>query len=174
MKRLRKFVRAAISAKGKKLKIKIISVGKIKEKNWQLAEIEYSKRIGRYAQIEHVFVKDAPFESKKNVGKVVEFEADSILDRIKGNEFTVALDRRGKQMSSELFAQFLSSKMVHGINKVTFIIGGPLGLADDLLKQVDFVLSFSKMTLPHELSKIILLEQIYRAFSIMKGEKYHK
>ena len=156
------------------MKIKIISVGRIKQKGWQAAEAEYSQRIMRYAKIEHVFVKDASLESIRNAKKVMALEANSILSKIKKNEFTVALDRQGEQMSSQEFAGFLSSKTLHGISKITFIVGGPLGLAEEFLKKVDLILSLSKMTLPHELSKVVLLEQIYRAFSILKGEKYHK
>ncbi len=156
------------------MKIKIISVGKIKEQSWRIAEADYSKRILRYAQIEHVVVKDAPVESIRNTRKVLEVEANSILVKIREDEFIVALDRQGKQIPSNGFAEFLNSKMLHGTNRITFVIGGPLGLSDDFLQRADFVLSFSQMTLPHELSKVILLEQIYRAFSILKGEKYHK
>ena len=128
----------------------------------------------RYAQLEHVFVKDAPVESIKNTQKVMELEANSISAKIKQDEFVFALDRHGKQMSSQGFAEFLRSKMLYGISRITFVVGGPLGLSDDFLNQVDSILSLSPMTLPHELSKVILLEQIYRAFSILKGEKYHK
>lgn len=156
------------------MKIKIVSVGKIKEKNWQKAEAEYSKRITRYSQLEHVFVKDAPIESIKNYEKVKELEASLISAKINAGEFVVALDRQGKQMSSERFAKFLNDKMLEGNNKITFVIGGPLGLSEHLQQESDLTLSISLMTLPHELSKVILLEQIYRAFSILKGEKYHK
>lgn len=167
-------IRTAISAKSKMLKIKIISVGRIKQKGWQAAESEYSQRIMRYAKLEHVFVKDAFLGSIRNAKKVMTHEADSILSKIKKNEFTVALDRQGEQMSSQEFAGFLSFKTLHGVSKITFVVGGPLGLAEEFLKKVDLILSLSQMTLPHELSKVILLEQIYRAFSILKNEKYHK
>ncbi len=139
-----------------------------------MAEVEYSKRIKRYAQLEHVFVKDASFESIRNAKKVMDLEANSISAKIRQNEFTVALDRKGKQMSSRGFAEFLRAKMLHGTSKIVFVVGGPLGLSEEFLKKVDSTLSLSQMTLPHELSKVILLEQIYRAFSILKGEKYHK
>lgn len=156
------------------MKIKVISVGKTKEKSWRAAEAEYSKRIMRYAQLEHIQVKNAPAGSIKNAVKVMELEANSILAKINQDEFAVALDRQGKQISSQGFAEFLSFKMLHGASRITFIVGGPLGLSDDFLNQVDSIFSLSRMTLPHELSKVILLEQIYRAFSILKGEKYHK
>jgi len=106
--------------------------------------------------------------------KVMELEANSILAKIKQDEFAVALDRQGKQISCQGFAEFLSFKMLHGASRITFIVGGPLGLSDDFLNQVDSIFSLSRITLPHELSKVISLEQIYRAFSILEGEKYHK
>ena len=156
------------------MKIKIITVGKIKEQSWRTAEADYCKRIGRYTQLEDIFVKDAPADSIKNVRTVMDLEAKSILSKINENEFTIALDRQGKQLSSQEFAKFFNSKMLHGTNKITFVVGGALGLSETFRKEADFILSFSKMTLPHELSKVVLLEQIYRAFSILKGGKYHK
>jgi len=149
-------------------------VGKIKEQSWRIAAADYSTRIQRYAQLEQVHVKDAPAESFKNARQVMDLEANSILSRIKEQEFTIALDRRGKQLSSQGFAKFLNERMVRGTNKITFIVGGALGLPESFLNGADFILSFSKMTFPHELSKVVLLEQIYRAFSILKGENYHK
>lgn len=156
------------------MKIKIISVGKIKDKSTRILEADYTKRIARYARMEHLFVKDAPFESIKNEEKVRQTEANEISSRINPGEFVVALDRCGKEMSSESFAEFLSVKMLRRMTKITFVVGGPLGLLDAFFQQADFVLSFSKMTFPHELAKVFLLEQIYRAFTIINGEKYHK
>ncbi|MCH7679160.1 23S rRNA (pseudouridine(1915)-N(3))-methyltransferase RlmH, partial [candidate division KSB1 bacterium] len=112
-------IRTAISAKSKMLKIKIISVGRIKQKGWQAAESEYSQRIMRYAKLEHVFVKDAFLESIRNAKKVMALEADSILRKIKKNEFTVSLYRQGEQMSSREFAWFLSFNTLHGVSNIT-------------------------------------------------------
>jgi len=130
------------------LKIKIISVGKIKQKGWQAAEVEYSQRIMRYAKLEHVFVRDASLEAIKNAKKVMALEANLILSKIKKNEFTVALDRRGEQMSSQEFAKFLSFKTLHGVSKITFVVGGPLGLSEEFLKKVDF----DSFTFPNDFS----------------------
>jgi len=108
--------------RARKLKIKIISVGKTKEKSWRAAEAEYSKRIMRYAQLEHIQVKNAPAGSIKNAVKVMELEANSILAKINQDEFAVALDRQGKQISSQGFAEFLSFKMLHGASRITIIL----------------------------------------------------
>lgn len=154
--------------------IKIITVGKTKEKYAQLAEAEFAKRIKRYAKLQQSFVKDTPIDSVRNVMLVKDQEAGKIAEKIMASDFVIALDKGGKQLSSPKFAQVLQDKMLHGTSNFTFVIGGPLGLASNFLHRSDFVLSFSKMTFPHELSKAILLEQIYRAFTIMHNEKYHK
>ena len=156
------------------MKIKIISVGKTKQKHWQLAEVDYAKRIRQYAELEQFFVKEASFDITKNVDLVKRTEAKALLGKIDDSDFVIALDKKGRQISSEQFAKFLQDNMLHGINKFTFVVGGPVGLPEEFLRQSDMVLSLSRMTFPHEMSKVILLEQIYRAFSILKGEKYHK
>jgi len=156
------------------VKIKIISVGKTKQKHWQLAEEDYAKRVQRYAEFEQFHVKESPSDIIKNVDFVKKTEAKSILAKIDDSDFIFALDKKGKQIASEQFAKFLKDNMLHGVNKFTFVVGGPVGLPEEFLRQSDMVLSLSKMTFPHEMSKVILLEQIYRAFSILKGEKYHK
>jgi 23S rRNA (pseudouridine1915-N3)-methyltransferase len=154
--------------------IKIISVGKTREKFWQMAEAEYAKRIQRYGELHLVAVKEASLEALKNVELVKQLEANKIQEKIGNDEFVLALDKSGQQMESEKLAQFLQNKMLHGSNRITFVIGGPVGLLQDFLKQSDLTLSLSKMTFPHEMAKAILLEQIYRAFTIVRGEKYHK
>jgi 23S rRNA (pseudouridine1915-N3)-methyltransferase len=151
--------------------IKIISVGKVKTRHWQQAESEYIERVQRYTDFQTVTVKDS-FASRAELIK--EQEASGILNKISADEFVLALDSDGQQMSSEEFAEFIRNKLLHGTNKLTFVLGGPLGLADSILKRANFVLAFSKMTLPHELCKVMLLEQIYRAFTIIRNEKYHK
>lgn len=154
--------------------IKIITVGKTKEKYAQLAEVEFVKKIKRYTKLQQIFVKDTPIDSVRNATLVKDREAGKIAGKISDSEFVVALDKSGKQLSSPKFAQFLQDKMLHGTNNFSFVIGGPLGLATHFLHSADFVLSSSKMTFPHELSKVMLLEQIYRAFTIIHNEKYHK
>ncbi|MFQ5864550.1 MAG: 23S rRNA (pseudouridine(1915)-N(3))-methyltransferase RlmH [bacterium] len=156
------------------MKIKIISVGKRKEKYWQLAEEDYAQRILRYVQLEQLSVKEAPANVIKNIALVKKTEAKAILTKIDDSDFVIALDKKGKLYSSEQFAEFLQDHLLRGIKKSTFVIGGPLGLSEEFLNESDMTLSFSKMTFPHEMAKVILLEQIYRAFTILRGEKYHK
>lgn len=154
--------------------IKIISVGKTQEKFWQMAKAEYARRIQRYCELRLVSVKEASLEALKNIELVKQKEVNKIQEKIGKDEFVVVVDRSGQQMQSEKWAQFLQNKMLHGLNRITFVIGGPLGLPEEFLQQCDMILSLSKMTFPFEMAKVILLEQIYRAFTIVRGEKYHK
>ncbi len=156
------------------MKIKIITVGKTRQKFWQLAEQEYSKRINRYIHLKQIVVDEASLSSLKNIELVWQREQKAILEKIDSGEYLIILDKRGKQISSEALAQFLQKKMTQGVRSLTFVIGGSLGFSEDFLKNAHLVLSLSKMTFPHEMAKVILLEQLYRAFSILKGEKYHK
>ncbi len=156
------------------MKFKIIAVGKTKSSHWQLAERDYTERIQRYAQIEDISVKEASHDSLRNEELVKQKEGGEILNKIDQSDFVIALDRRGTQFHSEKFARFLQEKMLHGTSTFNFLIGGPLGLATDVLDKADLVLSLSELTFPHEMAKVVLLEQIYRALTIMKGEKYHK
>ncbi|MFQ5753974.1 MAG: 23S rRNA (pseudouridine(1915)-N(3))-methyltransferase RlmH, partial [bacterium] len=121
------------------MKIKIISVGKTKAKYWQLAEVDFTKRIQRYADLQLIYVKDASLESTKNVKVVKKIEAQRILDKITPEEFVIALDRCGTQMESRMFAQFLHNKMLQRINEFTFVVGGPLGLTQDFLQEADLI-----------------------------------
>ncbi len=154
--------------------IRIINVGKTKARHWQLAEAEYIQRIQKYSDLQQATVKDATREAMSNPDLAKEVEGKNLLAKISADEYTVALDSRGQQLSSEQIADFFQTRTVRGISKFAFVIGGPLGLSLQVLKKAGMVLSLSKMTLPHELSKVILLEQIYRAFSILRNEKYHK
>lgn len=154
--------------------IKLIFVGKTRAKHWQLAEEEYLKRIRRHADIQQLTVKDAAREVSRNSELAKKIEGKQLLAKVAGDECVVILDSRGQQFTSEAFADFFQTQTLHGQSRFAFIIGGPLGLSLQVLKRADLVLSLSKMTLPHELSKVFLLEQIYRAFSILRNEKYHK
>lgn len=156
------------------MKIKLITVGKTKTKHWLAAETDFEKRIKRYAEFNSVFVKEASQKSLRNDDLVKATEAKSLLLKIEPQEFVFALDKGGKQISSQGLANFLQKKNLNGINKFAFVIGGPLGLAPEVLKRADYILSLSEMTFPHELAKVVLLEQIYRAFTILNDEKYHK
>lgn len=158
------------------MKITIACVGKIKEKYFTDAIKEYSKRLSRYVtlSIEEVADEKAPENmSMAQIIQVKESEGERLIKHLK-DTYVVALAIDGKKMTSEAFADFISESMVKGISHITFVIGGSLGLSDKILKRADFKLSFSDMTFPHQLMRVILLEQIYRANRIMKNEPYHK
>jgi len=157
--------------------IQIVSVGKLKEKYLKLGIEEYTKRLGAYAKIDLVEVADekAPENlSDADMEIVKKKESDRILAKIGADTYVIALAIEGKMKTSEQFAGDIESLMTYGRSKIAFVIGGSLGLHEDVMKRSDEKLSFSKMTLPHQLMKLVLVEQIYRAFRIMKGEPYHK
>lgn len=159
------------------MNIAIISVGKLKEKYLKMGIEEYSKRLGSYAKIELIEVADekAPEHlSDADMEIVKRKEGERILSKIGTDTYVIALAIEGKMKSSEQLAADIQSLMTYGRSKVAFVIGGSLGLHEDVMKRSDEKLSFSKMTLPHQLMKLVLVEQIYRAFRIMKNEPYHK
>lgn len=159
------------------MNIQIVSVGKLKEKYLKLGIEEYTKRLGAYAKIDIIEVPDekAPENlSEADMEIVKKKEGDRILAKIGADTYVIALAIEGKMKSSEQLASDLESLMTYGRSKVAFIIGGSLGLHEEVMKRSDEKLSFSKMTLPHQLMKLVLVEQIYRAFRIIKGEPYHK
>lgn len=158
------------------MKITVACVGKIKEKYFTDAVSEYSKRLSRYVTLNIAEVADekAPENmSEAQMEQVKETEGERLLKVIKDG-LVVALAIDGKKMTSEAFAGFISDNMVRGVSHITFVIGGSLGLSDNVLKRADFKLSFSDMTFPHQLMRVVLLEQIYRGYRIMKNEPYHK
>jgi len=157
--------------------IQIVSVGKLKEKYLKMGIEEYTKRLGAYAKVDVVEVPDekAPEQlSPADMEIVKKKEADRILAKIGADTYVIALAIEGKMKSSEQLASDLESLMTYGRSKIAFVIGGSLGLHEDVMKRADEKLSFSKMTLPHQLMKLVLVEQIYRAFRIIKNEPYHK
>lgn len=159
------------------MNITIISVGKLKEKYLKMGIEEYVKRLGAYAKIDLVEVPDekAPEQlSEAEMTQVKRKEGERILAKINDNSHVIALAINGKMKSSEEMAADLESLMTYGTSKVAFVIGGSLGLHEDVLKRADEKLSFGKMTLPHQLMKLVLVEQVYRSFRIIKGEPYHK
>jgi len=156
------------------MKIKIIVVGKTKEKFLQLGEEEFQRRLASYGRLESVVVKEEKAVSNKGEQTVRLKEGERILSQLSKGAFVVALDRRGEQLSSEQLAEFLQQKMNEGCGELVFIIGGTWGLGENVLKTAHRVLSLSKMTFTHEMSRLILLEQLYRAVTILKGMKYHK
>ncbi|RLJ91477.1 23S rRNA (pseudouridine(1915)-N(3))-methyltransferase RlmH [Planococcus citreus] len=159
------------------MNISIVTVGKLKEKYLKAGIAEYAKRLGAYAKIAEVEVADekAPEQlSEADMEIVKKKEGERILAKIPQDAYVIALAIDGKMKTSEQLAKDMESLMTYGRSKVVFVIGGSLGLHDEVLKRADEKLSFSKMTFPHQLMKLILLEQVYRAFRIMKGEPYHK
>lgn len=159
------------------MNITIVTVGKLKEKYLKMGIDEFSKRLGAYAKVNLVEVADekAPESlSDADMEIVKRKEADRILAKVGTDAYVIALVIEGKMKTSEELAVDLASLMTYGRSKVAFIIGGSLGLHDSVIKRSDELLSFSKMTFPHQMMKLILLEQVYRAFRIMKGEPYHK
>lgn len=159
------------------MNIKVISVGKVKEKYLKLGIEEFAKRLSKYCSLEIIEVDDekAPENlSEKEMSIIKNKEGDKILSKIKDNTYVIALAIDGKMLSSEDLAEKINDLGISGKSNIAFIIGGSLGLSDSVLKRADYKLSFSKMTFPHQLMKLILLEQIYRAYRIKTGAPYHK
>lgn len=160
------------------MNINIIAVGKIKEKFYKQAIDEYQKRLQAYNKINIIEINDesAPENlSEKELEQVKEKEAERILAKIKDEDFVVSLEILGKEMSSENFAKFLQDEMLEGFGRdLDFVIGGSNGLGKEVSKRANYKLSFSKMTFPHNLMRLILLEQIYRAYRIINNHPYHK
>lgn len=159
------------------MNIRIVSVGKIKERYIQEGIKEFSKRLSRYCNLDIIEIDDekAPENlSEKEMEKVKTKEGERILAKIPQNAFIISLEIEGKQLSSEELSKKIDDLMVNGKNDICFVIGGSLGLSTDVINRSNYKLSFSKMTFPHQLMRLILLEQVYRGFRIMKGEPYHK
>lgn len=159
------------------MKITLVTVGKIKERFYEDAVKEYVKRLGRYCKPEIIQVADerTPDGAGEAVKRQIkETEGKRILSNIKNGAYVIALAIEGKMLSSEELSEKIKSLGVEGAGQIVFVIGGSLGLSQDVLKRADYALSFSKMTFPHQLMRVILLEQIYRGYRIMMGEPYHK
>lgn len=159
------------------MKITVITVGKIKEKYLKDAIAEYSKRLGKYCKLEIIEVADE--KTLDNASETVEEqirakEGERILKYIKDDAYVITLEIEGKQLTSEQFAGKIESLGVQGYSHIIFIIGGSIGLGSEVLKKSDYALSFSKMTFPHQLMRVILLEQVYRGYRIISGAPYHK
>ena len=159
------------------MKITLLTVGKIKEKYLKDAIAEYSKRLSKYCKLEIIEVADE--KTPDNASEVVENvirdkEGERLLKYVKDDAFVITLEIKGKMMTSEELAEKIDTLGIRGVSHIMFIIGGSIGLGEDLIKRSDFALSFSKMTFPHQLMRVILLEQIYRSYRIISGEPYHK
>jgi 23S rRNA (pseudouridine1915-N3)-methyltransferase len=159
------------------MNITILCIGKLKEQYWVDGVKEYSKRLSKYCLLTITEMKEekAPDNpSKAQEIAIVAAEGKTILKQIKGETFVIALDVKGIQYTSEELADKLIQLGLTGKSTVSFVIGGSLGLSEDVLDRADLRLSFSKMTFPHQMIRLILLEQIYRSFKIIKNETYHK
>jgi 23S rRNA (pseudouridine1915-N3)-methyltransferase len=159
------------------LKYRIISVGKIREKFYAQGINEYLKRLGPYTSIElldGLEEKVSPRAGEKDIEKVLRKEGERILSLLGESELLIVLDLQGKLISSEDLASSIEEWNMSGLGRVNLVIGGSHGLADAVKKRADLTISFSKMTFPHQMAVLILSEQIYRGFKILKGEPYHK
>lgn len=159
------------------MKIDIVCVGKLKEKYLVSAIDEYSKRLSRYCKLNIIELADEKTPdnaSEKEELQIKDKEGDKILAQIKETAYVITLDLGGKMVTSENFAQMIANCGVQGNSHLVFVIGGSLGLSDKVLKRANGSLSFSKMTFPHQLFRVMLLEQIYRGYRIINGEPYHK
>ena len=159
------------------MKIKIICVGKIKENFYKEAITEYAKRLSKFTSFSVIEVSDEKTDEKasqKENELVLSKEGKRILEQIGNDDYVISLCIEGKPLSSVDFSKKISEFMLNGYSNIAFLIGGSLGLSDEVKKRSDFKLSFSEMTFPHQLMRVILTEQIYRAFKIINNEPYHK
>ncbi len=152
---------------------RLLIAGKIDNKNADALAQVYLKRIKHYLPVSIELIKPEKIKSLSDA-EILNREGQKFLEKINSADHTIVMDKHGKQFTSEEFAKFFNQLAGQSTKQITFVIGGPLGLSDDVKKKADQRLSFSKMTFPHELAFVMLLEQIYRAQSILKGEKYHK
>ena len=159
------------------MKITLVTVGKIKEKFFEDAIKEYSKRLSRYCKLEILQVADekTPEGASEAVElQIKEKEGQRILSLIRDDAYVIALAIEGKMLDSEELAERIEKLGVSGISQIVFVIGGSLGLSAQVMKRADYALSFSRMTFPHQLMRVVLLEQIYRSYRIMNLQPYHK
>lgn len=159
------------------MKIKIVTVGKLKEKYLIDGINEYLKRLKAYAKVELFEVGDESIPDNPSTGNeksIKDKEGIKVLSKIKQDDYLILLDLAGKQIDSIELANHIENCMINGKSSIVFVIGGSLGHGEEIIKRADFRLSFSKLTFPHQLMKLILVEQVYRAFKIIKNENYHK
>lgn len=159
------------------MKITVITVGRLKEKFYRDAVAEYEKRLGRYCKLEILQVEDEKTPDRASAAEedlIRKKEADRIMKHLKDDACIVTLEITGKMYDSEGFAHTIEKRQTSGVSHIQFVIGGSLGLHEDVCKKADLTVSFSKMTFPHQLMRVVLLEQIYRAYRIIHGEPYHK
>lgn len=159
------------------MKIKVVTVGKLKEKYLKDGIEEYLKRISRFSKFEMIELADEKTPDKASESenqKILEIEGQRILSKVGDRDFVIVLAIEGKTFSSEEFSKQLEEASIKGFSTLTFIIGGSLGLAQDVKNRANLSVSFGRLTLPHQLMRLVLVEQIYRAFTIQQGSPYHK
>lgn len=159
------------------MKIKIVTVGKLKEKYLKDGIAEYSKRLSRFANLEMIELADEKTPDRASDSenqKILELEGTRILSKIGDRDFVIVLAIEGKTLSSEEFSKQLEQAPINGFSTLTFVIGGSLGLSPQVKKCANLSISFGRLTLPHQLMRLVLVEQIYRAFTIQQGSPYHK
>ena len=159
------------------MNINVIAIGKLKEKYWQDAVAEYAKRLGSYCTLQIIELKESPLRANASAADeeaVKLAEGREILKKIREGDYVVSLEIRGKSFASEHLAEHLEHLAIDGRSTVDFVIGGSLGLSPEVSRRADLKLSFSAMTFPHQMMRVILLEQIYRSFKIIRHETYHK
>ncbi|HHK7249814.1 TPA: 23S rRNA (pseudouridine(1915)-N(3))-methyltransferase RlmH [Streptococcus pneumoniae] len=159
------------------MKIKVVTVGKLKEKYLKDGIAEYSKRISRFAKFEMIELSDEKTPDKASESenqKILEIEGQRILSKIADRDFVIVLAIEGKTFFSEEFSKQLEETSIKGFSTLTFIIGGSLGLSSSVKNRANLSVSFGRLTLPHQLMRLVLVEQIYRAFTIQQGFLYHK
>lgn len=159
------------------MQIRLVTVGKLKEKYLRDGIKEYTKRLQSYCRLEMIEVKDESFREQDLVSgreTILEKEAERVLREIPDHTYVVLLDVAGEMVSSETLAERIEALGVSGRSHITFVIGGTLGVAESLRRRADWRWSFSPLTFPHQLMRLMLLEQLYRAFTIIRGERYHR
>ena len=156
------------------MKIRIIALGKIKEKFLKDGIDEFLKRLTPYTSIEILELNPIEIKDENLIQKALDEEGINILSHIKDDSYVITMEILGKQLSSEEFAQKINDITISGVSELVFVIGSSCGLSQNVSKRANFKLSMSKMTYLHQFARLILVEQIYRAFKILKGEKYHK
>lgn len=159
------------------MKIKLVTVGKLKEKYLKDGIAEYMKRLNRFCKVEMIELADEKTPDKASDlenQQILEKEGNKILAKINEREFVIVLAIEGKQFPSEKFSKLMMDATVRGFSDITFVIGGSLGLSPAVKKRANLLMSFGKLTLPHQLMRLVLIEQIYRAFMIQQGSPYHK
>ena len=159
------------------MNVTILAVGKLKEKYWRDAVAEYSKRLKSYCSLQITEIKESPMRANPSAADeeaVKIAEGADILSRIRSSDYVITLEIKGKVLSSEALAQKIEALAIDGKSSIVFVIGGSLGLSEEVSRRADFKLSFSAMTFPHQMMRVILLEQIYRSFKINRHEAYHK